>query len=109
MKRSGTDQKQRAGRPADSTSSRPTLVLKEVTGNRRTHRLGGPLKRSCRRTVRQVPLIATLALTCTPSSLPGGKRILMEEKSPLLSTASTCPWPCTMPACKHFLAENSSA
>ena len=52
--------------------------------------------------MRQVPLMATLAPTCMPSSLPGGKRILSEEKSPLLLTVSTCPWPWTMPACRYM-------
>lgn len=49
-------------------------------------------------TVRQVPLIATLAPIWMPSAEPGGKAIARAANSPCRRTDRTVALPCTMPA-----------
>lgn len=52
-------------------------------------------------TVRQVPLMATLAPTCTPSAAPAGKLIDSDANSPCFRTERTVAFPCTMPVARQ--------
>ena len=52
----------------------------------------------CALTVRQVPLMATLAPICIPSVFPGGKLTWMERKFCFCCSSVTLPLPWTMPA-----------
>lgn len=59
-----------------------------------------------RRTVRHVPLIATLAPIWTPSAAPTGKLMSRDEKSVLLRSPTTSAMPCTMPAAHRRNADS---
>lgn len=54
-------------------------------------------------TVRQVPLMATLAPTWTPESLPSGNWTFIDENFPFLSTEATSALPWTIPVQTIFL------